>query len=92
MTLERDRNASMISVSVMTVELDRANAQYCEMFGVSACTAKERSENKYKPTDGFEKLRELFDQGRKVDVPSHPVKLSKRMAEIALLKNDSDVK
>lgn len=62
------------------------------MLEVLRRIVKGRENKKDEPADIVMKIRELFDQGRKVAVQTCPAKLDRHKAKIASLRSDLEVK
>lgn len=78
-------------VTLMKAEGNSANAQHHGMLASLRRTVNMWEDRMRTLAGSLLKLRELFDQGRKVDVPTHTAKLAEIKTKV-VLTNDLSVK
>lgn len=92
MPLEPERGETMRPATLMTAERDNANTWYHEVLATLRRNVKASEDKIYKRPDALEKIRELFNQGRMISVPTHSPVLAKLRTKVTALTNDLEVK
>lgn len=84
-TFGRERDEEVGRATLRTAERDSANAMNHEVFSAQRLNSKQQRDTKEKFTDTHVKLHKLFDEDRKVAVPTQPAVTAKPKAKVTSL-------